>query len=157
MESNAYFAYVFVAVWLGSSREIPIETMGKIMEDVIIKMRPFFGLINVNTKKGSRFWYHFMKKYDKWYEKFGKQYPETFKIQFDESLHTDGSYYCITKCPICSFLKEQGIGEIMGILCETDKLMFAMQHGILHREHTIARGEAMCDYWIVGDQVKNPR
>ena len=42
-------------------------------------------------------------------------------------------------------------------LCATDKVMFAYQHGRLCREHTIASGDAMCDYWVVGDRVKEPR
>ena len=156
MESNAYFAYVFVAVWLGSDKKITPETMGKIMEDVIIKMKPFVGLINVNTKKGSRYWYHSMKKYQKWYEKHGKDYPETWKVHFDENLHRDGSFYYFTSCPICSFMQREGLGEIMKILCGTDWLMFKMQHGVLHRDCTLADGQPMCDYWVVGDQVRDP-
>jgi hypothetical protein len=31
--------------------------------------------------------------------------------------------------------------------------MFRLQHGRLFREHTIANGDGVCDYWIVGDQV----
>ena len=30
--------------------------------------------------------------------------------------------------------------------------MFRLQHGKLHREHTIASGDPVCDYWIVGDK-----
>ena len=156
MECNAYFAYVFGAVWLGSEKKISPQEMGKIMEDVIVKMRPFFGLINLNTKKGSKYWYHSMKKYQSWYEKKGKAYPETWRVQFDETLHKDGSYYCFTSCPVCAFLQREGMGEILETLCDTDWLMFKMQHGVLHRECTLARGQHMCDYWVVGDQVKDP-
>ena len=50
-----------------------------------------------------------------------------------------------------------GLGEIMKPLCETDRVMFAYQHGKLYREHTIAEGAGVCDYWSVGDRMKNPR
>ena len=156
MECNAYFAYVFVAVWLGSEKKITPETMGKIMEDVIIKMKPFFGMINVNTKKGSRYWHASMKKYEKWYQAHGRDYPETWQVHFDENLHKDGSFYYFTQCPICSFMQREGMGEIMETLCGTDWLMFKMQHGVLHRDCTLAAGQSMCDYWVVGDQVKDP-
>ena len=156
MECNAYFAYVFVAVWLGSEKKIPPETMGKIMEDVIVKMKPFFGLINLNTKKGSRYWYHSMKKYEKWYAQHGKDYPAAWKVHFDENLHKDGSFYYFTSCPVCAFMQKEGLGEIMGTLCGTDWLMFKMQHGVLHRACTLADGQPMCDYWVVGDQTENP-
>ena len=157
MECNAYFAYVFVAVWLGSGKEITPDQMGKIMESVIVKMRPFFGLINLNTPKGSKYWYQSMKKYQAWYEKKGKQYPATWKVHFDENLHRDGSYYCFSSCPVCAFLQKEGMGEILETLCDTDWLMFKMQHGVLHRDCTLARGQCMCDYWVVGDQVKDPK
>lgn len=45
----------------------------------------------------------------------------------------------------------------MPALCSTDEVMFRLQHGKLYREHTIAKGEGICDYWIVGDKVKNPK
>ena len=50
----------------------------------------------------------------------------------------------------------EGIGELMHALCSTDEVMFRLHHGCLHREQTLAKGDLMCDYWIVGDKVKNP-
>ena len=44
----------------------------------------------------------------------------------------------------------------MPALCATDEVMFRLQHGNLYREHTIARGEGICDYWVVGDKIKHP-
>jgi len=35
--------------------------------------------------------------------------------------------------------------------------MFRLQHGRLFREHTIANGDGVCDYWVVGDRVKNAK
>ena len=32
--------------------------------------------------------------------------------------------------------------------------MFRLQHGKLHREYTIANGDPVCDYWVVGDRMK---
>lgn len=29
-------------------------------------------------------------------------------------------------------------------------------HSVLHREHTIAEGGGICDYWTVGDQIATP-
>ena len=45
----------------------------------------------------------------------------------------------------------------MPALCATDEVMFRLQHGKLCREHTIANGDGVCDYWIVGDKVKEPK
>jgi len=45
----------------------------------------------------------------------------------------------------------------MPALCATDEVMFRLQHGRLFREHTIANGDGICDYWIIGDRAKNAR
>lgn len=40
----------------------------------------------------------------------------------------------------------------MPLLCELDKVMIGLQHGVLHREQTIASGGGCCDYFIMGDR-----
>lgn len=157
MAINAYFAYVFVAVWLGSGKKITPDEMGEVMTDVLTSkfLRHIFGMVNLNRQPKK--WYKYMKKYEKWFEKHGKAYPVNWQVHFDETRHQDGSFYYFSRCPICEFCEREGIAEIMPTLCATDEVMFALQHGALYREHTIARGEGLCDYWVVGDKVKNPK
>lgn len=157
MAMNAYFAYVFAAAWLGSEKKISPDEMALVMTDVLESplLRTFFGLTDLN--KTPKKWEKDMRKYEAWYEKNGKNYPINWKVNFDEGKHRDGSYYYFTRCPICEFCEREGIAELMPALCSTDEVMFRLQHGRLHREHTIARGEGVCDYWVVGDQVKAPR
>ena len=156
MVSNAYFAYVFVGAWLGTEKELSPDDMALIMTDVLTKVKWFFGMTDLNRVPDK--WYRHMKKYEKWYDSGnGKKYPATWKVHFDEKLHKDGSYYYFSVCPICSYLTGIGLGEIMKPLCEIDRVMFAYQHGKLYREHTIAEGVGVCDYWSVGDRVKNPK
>ena len=157
MAMNAYFAYVFVAAWLGSGKAIPPEGMGEVMKDVLAVMKPFFGTTNLNSRSGATKWYRDMKKYEAWYGRNGGKYPTTWKVHFDEARHRDGSFYYFTACPICAYMDKLGYSEIMPALCATDEVMFKYQHGVLHRQHTLARGEAVCDYWVVGDQVKDPQ
>ena len=45
-----------------------------------------------------------------------------------------------------------GVEELMPLLCELDKVMIGLQHGVLHREQTIASGGGCCDYFITGDR-----
>lgn len=159
MAMNAYFAYVFAAAWLGTDKEITPDGMAEVMTDVLTSplLKTFFGMTDINTPKGEKKWYRDMKKYEAWYEKNKNDYPVNWVVHFDESLHQDGSYYRFTRCPICEFCKREGIEELMPALCATDEIMFKLQHGVLHREHTLARNEGECDYWIVGDRVKNPK
>lgn len=155
MASNAYFAYVFSAAWLGSDKQISPQEMAQVMTDVLSGplLKFYFGLTDLNKKPKK--WYNAMKKYEKWYQKHGKDYPVNWIVQFDENKHAEGSYYCFTRCPICEFCQRIGIGELMPALCATDEVMFKLQHGRLHRKYTIAKGDPICDYWVTGDQAKN--
>lgn len=151
MAMNAYFAYVFVAAWLGTDKKISPDDMALVMTDVLTKVKPFFAMTDINKKPKK--WYQEMKKYEKWYMNGnGEKYPETWRVHFDEERHKEGSFYYFSACPICSYLNNCGLGEIMKPLCETDKVMFAYQHGKLYRQHTIASGSKICDYWVVGDK-----
>ena len=156
MASNAYFAYVFAAAWLGSGKKIPANEMDRVMTDVLESklMRTFFGMTDLN--KSPKKWYSDMRKYEAWYKKNGKAYPVNWVVNFDEKAHKDGSYYYFSRCPICEFCQREGIMELMPALCSTDEVMFRLQHGRLYREHTIANGDSVCDYWVVGDKVKEP-
>ena len=156
MAMNAYFAYVFAAAWLGSGKMLTPEDMGQVMTDVLETrlLRAYFGMTDLNRTPGK--WEQEMRKYESWFAGHGKDYPVNWNVTFNEDLHQDGSYYCFTRCPICEFCEREGIAELMPALCSTDEVMFRLQHGKLYREHTIARGEGVCDYWIVGDKVKDP-
>lgn len=154
MASNAYFAYVFVGAWLGTGRQIPPEGMAEVMKDVLTKLKPFFGMTNMN--KTPRKWHDDMKKYEAWAKKNKEKYPAAWSVHFDEDLHRDGSFYYFTSCPICACMKKMGYPEIMPGLCATDEVMFHYQHAVLHRDHTLAKGEDVCDYWVVGDKVRDP-
>lgn len=157
MATNAYFAYVFAAAWLGSGRQITPEEMGQVMTDVLESrlLRTAFGMTDLN--RTPKKWEQDMRKYEEWYKVHGREYPVNWVVNFDGTAHRDGSFYYFTRCPICEFCQREGIADLMPSLCATDEVMFHLQHGKLHREHTIANGDPVCDYWIVGDQVKGAR
>ena len=157
MASNAYFAYVFAAAWLGSGKKITPAQMGLVMRDVLEGrlLRTFFGMTDLN--RSPKKWRKDMEKYQAWYQKHSQAYPVNWQVHFDESAHRDGSYYYFSRCPICEFCRREGINELMPALCATDEIMFRLQHGRLYREHTIADGDPVCDYWVVGDKVKDPQ
>ena len=157
MAMNAYFAYVFAGAWLGSGKEITPVEMALVMTDVLESglLRTVFGMTDMN--RTPKKWERDMRKYEAWYKAHGKDYPVNWVVNFDEALHQEGSYYCFTRCPICEFCQREGISELMPALCSTDEVMFRLQHGKLYREHTIANGDGVCDYWVVGDKVKNPK
>ncbi|MBR1710352.1 MAG: L-2-amino-thiazoline-4-carboxylic acid hydrolase [Clostridia bacterium] len=154
MATNAYFAYVFAGAWLGSGKKISPDQMALVMTDVLESrlLRTVFGMTDLN--KAPKKWEQDMRKYEAWFNAHGHDYPVNWNVSFDESRHSTGSFYYFTRCPICEFCNREGISELMPALCSTDEVMFRLQHGKLHREHTIAGGDAICDYWIVGDRTK---
>ena len=100
---------------------------------------------------------------DKKLKRAGLDYWHLLDITYYASLddffarNPGGSFYYFTRCPICEFCQREGIAELMPALCSTDEVMFRLQHGKLFREHTIAKGDNICDYWVVGDQVRSAK
>ena len=62
-------------------------------------------------------------------EKYGKQYPTSFKVDFEGQPYDGACYYRITRCPICAYADKLGV-----------------------RQHTLANGGDYCDYFITGDK-----
>lgn len=62
-----------------------------------------------------------------------------------------------TQYPLNNFAKKEGYLEVLPVMCDIDHLMAKLMHLKLNREQTLAGGESMCDYWFVGDKVKNPQ
>ena len=64
MASNAYFAYVFAAAWLGSGRKITPDEMALVMTDVLESrlLRTVFGMTDLNRQPKK--WFRDMKKYE---------------------------------------------------------------------------------------------
>ena len=43
---------------------------------------------------------------------------------------------------------------LMPLFCELDEVMITLQHGVLHREQTLADGGEYCDYFVTGNNDK---
>lgn len=153
MAYNELFALAFVAPYLASKKEIPPETIQLMMERSLYYIKWYFSSIDLNTDKGKNINKKNIMKYVKWYtpEKEAK-YPTSFKVDFVGQPHENACYYRITRCPICAYCKKIGAEEVMPLLCELDQVMISLQHGVLHREQTIAGGGDYCDYYITGNR-----
>ena len=81
-----------------------------------------------------------------------KQYPTSFKVDFVGQPHEGACYYRITRCPICIYTEKLGVRALMPLFCELDEVMVTLQHGVLHRKHTLAAGGEYCDYYITGNK-----
>lgn len=153
MAYNELFALAFVAPYLASKKEIPPETIQLMMERSLYYIKWYFSSTDLNTDKGKNINKKNIMKYVKWYtpEKEAK-YPTSFKVDFVGQPHENACYYRITRCPICAYCKKIGAEEVMPLLCELDQVMISLQHGVLHREQTIAGGGDYCNYYITGNR-----
>ncbi|ACV28745.1 Uncharacterised protein [Anaerococcus prevotii] len=154
MAYNEMFALAFVAPYIASEKKIPPEIIQEMMRQSLYSVKWYFSLINLNTKRGKELNKKNILKYYKWYtEEKEKLYPTSFKVDFEGQPYEGACYYRITRCPICIYTKKLNVFELMPLFCELDDLMISLQHGVLHRKETIAKGGDYCDYFIVGDKV----
>ena len=153
MAFNELFALVFVAPYLASGKKIPPETVQEMMRRALYHVKWYFSRTDLNTEKGKAENKKSVVRYAKWYtpEK-EKRYPTSFKVDFVSQPYEGACYYRITRCPICAYAQKLGVSELMPLFCELDAVMVQLQHGVLHRQQTIASGGAYCDYWITGDK-----
>lgn len=153
MAYNEFFALAFVAPYLASEKKIPPETIQEMMRHSLYSVKWYFSLVNLNTKRGKKANKKNIIKYYKWYtpEK-EKLYPTSFKVDFEGQPFEGACYYRITRCPICTDTKKLEVFELMPLFCELDEVMISLQHGVLHRKGTIAKGADCCDYFITGDR-----
>ena len=153
MAYNELFALTFVAPYVASDKKIPPETVQEMMRRALYHVKWFFGVTNLNTPKGKASNKKNIVKYVKWYtpEK-EKMYPTSFKVDFVGQPDKKACYYRITRCPICLYCKKLGVEELMPLFCELDSVMITLQHGVLHRKHTLAEGGPYCDYYITGNK-----
>jgi hypothetical protein len=158
MASNLYMCLLFFSFMQGSNGKISTEDLKDIMritlsDPILLKL---MGNKDFNDPKElNKFKEHIHKNSD-WAELHRKEYPETWKFNFDDS-HQDGFYYYFTKCPIAKFFKDNNLEEITPIFCELDHLTIKTRKAKLLRDKTLANGDDMCDFWIVGDKVKDPK
>lgn len=153
MAYNELFALAFIAPYVASEKEIPPKTVQEMMRRSLYHVKWYFGMTNLNTSRGKAANKKSIVKYVRWYtpEREAK-YPTSFKVDFVGQPYEEACYYRITRCPICTYAKKLGVEELMPLFCELDNVMISLQHGVLHRQHTIAGGGDYCDYYITGNK-----
>lgn len=151
MAYSELFALAFVAPYIASEKKISPKIVQEMMRRSLYHIKWYFARTDLNTDKGKAENKKSIVKYVKWYTpKKEKQYPNSFKVDFVGQPHAGACYYRITRCPICAYTEKLGVSELMPLLCELDHVMISLQHGVLHRQQTIASGGAYCDYYITG-------
>ena len=158
MASNVYTSFVFIAVWKAAEGKITVKALREISKEVMqfkpLKLAGLF--INANQKKGIESIRNTMLKNAQWLEEHPQYQKYSWDFNFDESKHKDGYYYHFTQCPLNTFARREGLLDVLQVMCDVDYLSAGLMHAKLYREHTLASGGKICDYWFVGDKIENP-
>lgn len=159
MASNLYEGLIFFALWDASDRKISVEELRTISEEMMsFPLLKAMGLmINANKKSGMARIAKMMHKDAAWLEAHPQYKAYSWDFHFDETKHQDGFYYHFTQCPLNTFARKEGYLEVLPIMCDIDYKTAALMHAKLYRDHTLAGGGEVCDYWFVGDKVENPK
>ena len=159
MASNIYMCFVFLAVYQTADSKITVNALRKISHEAIswkpLKQMGLF--VNANKTSGINAIRKMMLKNAEWLERHPKYKKASWDFNFDESKHHDGYYYYFTQCPLNNFARREGLLDVLPVMCDIDFLTAGLMHAKLHRESTLAGGGKICDYWYVGDKVKNPK
>ena len=159
MASNIYMSFVFFAVYKAANGKISIKALRMIAHEAIswkpLKLMGSF--VNANKPSGINAIRKMMRKNAEWLEKNPKYKKVSWDFNFDENKHRDGYYYHFTQCPLNNFARREGLLDVLPVMCDMDFMTAGLMHAKLHRENTLAGGGKICDYWYVGDKVKNPK
>lgn len=156
MSGNIYLGYVFMAVCRAGNfnvddfKEIIVKfTDNKLINRVISKL-------DLNNPKDMGKLTRQMYKIKEWADNHEKYKDKTWDFNFDKNLHKDGLYYYFTRCPMEKFARENGYLDLLPLCCGLDYILIEKRKAVLHRQQTLATDGEICDYWIVGNKIKNP-
>ncbi len=159
MAKNIYMCFVFLAIWKAADGAIDPGSYRLVIKKLLTSslVEKIVGGKDLNKPEDLQKAKDNFHRMQAWADAHPEYKDKTWDFNFDESKHRDGSYYHFTRCPIEAFARQNGYLEVLPVCCEIDYYMTAANHGVLHREYTLATGGAVCDYWIVPDKMKDPQ
>lgn len=154
MASNIYECLVVMAIWKAADGKISVNDLREIcvgiMSMPVLKVVGLF--INGNKKSGVRKFSKMIHKDAAWLDEHPEYKAASWDFNFDETKYDKGFYYHFTQCPLNNFARREGCLEVLPVMCDVDFLTAKLMHFKLHREHTLASGGKVCDYWYLGDK-----
>ncbi len=158
MAGNIYMAFVLMAIWKAADGAIDPDSYRTVVRSLLTKSfaKNFIGKSDMNKPEDVQRAKEKFRRMQAWADDHPQYKDKTWDFNFDESRHKDGSFYYFTRCPINDFARKHGYLEILPVCCELDHILTEASKGRLIREYTLATDGPICDYWIVGDRLKNP-
>lgn len=159
MASNMYMALIFFALWEESDGKMTTEDLRGILEEIMSMpiLKLIYHAMDMNKPSGVKRVSTSLKRSAAWLTEHPQYQDKSWDYHFDETKHEQGFYYHFTQCPIHAFSEREGFMEVLPVMCDNDYRIAALMRATLHRESTLAKGGSVCDYWFVGDKIKNPK
>lgn len=158
MAKNTYMCLVFIALWKAADGRISEQDLRDLTRSIMSMpiLALLYGKMNMNQPVGLQRVSEGLHRSARWLDEHPQYQNLSWDFHFDETLHQDGFYYHFTQCHLNTIARKEGFLEILPVMCDVDHLTARLMHAVLHREQTLATGGDKCDYWFVGDQVKDP-
>ena len=153
MAKNLYEACVFFSMYRAAGGDVTPDMMRTVVRDIFsMRIMSLPGLfMNINRHKDMVSFNAKMRSHAQWAEEHPETKPYTWDFNFGDTRGDTQACFHYTHCPINDFCQEQGLMDILPVMCEIDNITPRLIHGTLVREHTLATGGPVCDYLIRGD------
>lgn len=158
MASNIYMCFVFFAIWKAGEGQLTLEGMRNVTRKMIKTKiaQKMIGGRDMNKPEDLLKGKKRVETSKVWADEHPEYKEKTWDFNFDETKHKDGYFYYFTRCPLEKFARQNDFMDILPVCCDLDYLMTEANHGVLHRDYTLATDGKICDYWLVPDGIKNP-
>lgn len=155
MAKNLYEACVFFALYRAAGGELTPDMLRVVVDDLFsMRVMKLVGVAaNLNRKKDVATFNARLRNNARWVREHPEVEPYTWDFNFGDTAGDTQVNYYFTRCPINDLCREQGLMDVLPIMCDIDHTTARLAHGHLVRHHTLATDGPVCDYLIRGDAV----
>ena len=155
MAKNLYESCVFFALYRAAEGRITPDMMREVVEDLFsLPPMRLMGLVqDLNRPADMAALNRTLRADAQWVVDHPETEPYTWDFNFGDTKGETRVCYHFTHCPINDFCREQGLMDILPVMCDVDHITPRLIHGRLTRQYTLATGGPICDYLITGDKV----
>lgn len=150
MAGNLYLACVVFALYRAAEGQVTPDMMREVLRAVFgSKMMRLAGNRgDLRKPQNMAKLNHGVHASAQWAENHPSIKDATWHFHFDDEHGGTIAHYHYTRCPINDLARQEGLIEILPVMCETDFLNTGVRHGRLTRKHTLAEGGPYCDFLI---------
>lgn len=155
MAKNLYLSCVIFAFYRGAQGELSPDMLRAAIGDLFsMRATKLMGLsANLNRPRDVAKLNARLAANARWVQEHPETEPYIWDFNFGDTQGNTQVCYHFTHCPINDFAREQGLLDVLPIMCDIDHVTARLMHGRLTRHYTLATDGPLCDYLIRGDQA----